>query len=254
MNETVVKFPNELNRLFDDAHRAVAMGTENKQKFVEGKILLSASLEAIRAKFKDNEAFGKSCSEHGLGENIVSRNDRYILIEWAERPEWNRTVLEKTERTSVRTIHEKEWRTTLHSPVQSPQRVNKAEETAKAIKAETGKWPTQKTLVEITGLNRRNVDNALRTAKAVEDARTAPEEITYTKAQEYHIEARIKANTKDNMRMLEQQFEARVAERNREDIAKLFQNCKRYRIKPRSTRNSIGNCSPKMQFSLRANA
>ena len=113
--DNVVKLPTELARLFKDAHRAVAMGAESKQKFVEGKLLLSISLAAIRAKFEDNEAFGKSCTEHGLGENIVPKNDRYILIQWAERPEWTRMVLEKTERTSVRTIHEKEWLDSLPS-------------------------------------------------------------------------------------------------------------------------------------------
>ena len=102
------------------------------------------------------------------------------------------------------------------------QRVNKAEEVVRAIKAETGKWPDRKTVSDISGVSPRAVDNAMRTVKAVEEARAAPAEITYTKAQEYHIEARIKAGIRANMLMLEQQFEARVVEKNQEDIAKLF--------------------------------
>jgi hypothetical protein len=219
--ETVVKFPNDLERLFAEARRGVEMGVESKQKFVEGKLLLSVSLAAIRAKFKDNEAFGKACSEHGLGENIVSRNDRYILIEWAERPEWTRTVLEKTERTSVRTIHEKEWKTSLHNPVQSPQRDNKVEAIARAYKDKTGKWPDSKLLGEMAGVSSRAADNALRVVKEVERA-GGLETVTYVKAQDYHIEARIKVGIKILDMEREKTFKERVAAQNREEIARLF--------------------------------
>ena len=45
--------------------------------------------------------------------------------------------------------------------------------------------------------NPRNADNALRTVKAVEEAVGYAPEIIYTKAQEHHVEARIKAVTKE---------------------------------------------------------
>ena len=100
----------------------------------------------------------------------------------------------------------------------SPQRVNKAEEIVKAIRAETGKWPDRKTVSDISGVSPRAVDNAMRTVKAVEEARTVSEVFTYTKAQDHHLEARLKVLDAER----EKTFNERVAAQNREDIAKLF--------------------------------
>jgi len=100
----------------------------------------------------------------------------------------------------------------------SPQRVNKAEEIVKVIRAETGKWPDRKTVSDISGVSPRAVDNAMRTVKAVEEARTAPEVFTYTKAQNHHLEARLKVLDAER----EKTFKERVAAQNREEIVRLF--------------------------------
>ena len=118
--------------------------------------------------------------------------------------------------TTSRSIQMIDQRLTRAS--KSPTRVNKAEEVVRAIKAETGKWPDRKIVSELSGISERAVDNAMRTVKAVEEARAAPVEITYTKAQEYHLEARLKVLDAER----EKTFEARVTARNQEDIAKLF--------------------------------
>jgi hypothetical protein len=212
--ENVVKFPNELERLFEDAHRAVSMTSEGKQKFIEGKLLLSASLAAIRAKFQDNEAFGKSCAEHGLGENVVSRHDRAILIRWAERPDWTRTILEKTERTSVQTIHEKEWLDTLPSPRKSPgnqkpahsraDKLNAALKHAQVAEAQTGKLPPERELAATAGVSPATANEALQIIR-----HNRPEEIgrvQFTKAQQDHIDAAMKRR----LRELEKDFDERV--------------------------------------------
>ena len=74
----------------------------------------------------------------------------------------------------------------LYNTVKTPARVNRAEEAARVIKAETGKWPDRKTLVRVSGISPRNVDNALRTVESHRGCtRLLRQEITYTKAQEY---------------------------------------------------------------------
>ena len=233
-DDNVVKMPTELTRLFEDAHRAVTMGVESKQKFVESKLLLSASLAAIRAKFQDNSAFGKSCSEHGLGDNVVSPNERAILIQWAERPEWTRTVLEKTERISVQTIHAKEWCDSLTSPSKTPE--NQYATTAKREEAETairvyktihGVYPTVIQACQITGLSRIVIEPALATVKA--EDRVAPTELRFTKAQEHHVEVRVKIEVKSVIEQLNKSFELEVEKRNKVDIDKLFPDLEKIR-------------------------
>ena len=84
---------------------------------------------------------------------------------------------------------------------------NKVEAVAEALKTETGHWPDKKTLATVAGVHSRNADNALRTVRAVEDATGHAPEITYTKAQDHHVEARIRAATKE----LEKAAQAREA-------------------------------------------
>ena len=233
--ENVVKFPDELGRLFEDAHRAVAMGAESKQKFVEGKLLLSASLKAIRARFSDNEAFGKSCAEHGLGENVINKNDRAYLIQWAERPEWTRTVLEKTERTSVRTIHEKEWlENSLHHVMKSQENQNQttvkrreAEEWIRDYKLTSGSYPTVIEACEGTGFSRIVIEPALAAVKA--EDRTAPSTMTFTKAQEHHVEMRVKIEVKAAVEQLNASFDTEVQKRVKAEIDKLFPGLEKLR-------------------------
>jgi hypothetical protein len=224
-DDNVVKMPTELTRLFADARRAVAMGTESKQKFIEGKLLLMASLAAIRAKFPDNETFGKSCAEHGLGENVVSKDDRSILIQWAERPEWTRTVLEKTERTSVQTIHRNEWLDSLRSPTKSP--VNqkspqvggsKTKSVHAALQANeaTGTKASHKEVARALGVSESTVTEAARDLKAARTAELG--QIYYTKAQDHHVEMKLKILDKER----EKSFEARVTAENKRQIDILF--------------------------------
>ena len=238
--ENVVKFPNELTNLFKDAHRAIAMGAESKQKFVEGKLLLSASLAAIRERFDDNEAFGKACSEHGLGENIVSKNERSILIQWAERPEWTRTVLEKTERTSIRMIHAREWidqslPSAGKSPAnQKPPGGKAFEPIADFIRAEearTGELPRENDITRATGASSgtvHTVSAVFRALRADADS-TAP--LRFTKAQEHHVEMRVKTEVKSAIEQLNASFEIEVQKRNKADIDKLFPDLEEMRKK-----------------------
>ena len=177
---------------------------------------LAIELAAAKKELRTNQAFGRWCNEH-FGDNRLSHQDRAALVRWGEDPEGTRAMLVNETSRSIQRIDAR-----LTRPSKTPTRVNRAEEAAKVIKAETGKWPDRKTLVRVSGISSRNVDNALRTVKAVEAAQGAPTEITYTKAQEYHIEARVKAAVRARLDELEKDFETRVIARNQEEIAKLF--------------------------------
>ena len=88
-------------------------------------------------------------------------------------------------------------------------RANKIETIAQIIRAETGQWPSRTTLSKITGLSGRAADNALRTLKAVEMATGTTTAITYTKAQDHHIRAKIKileAEFRDHVRRAAQKL------------------------------------------------
>ena len=174
---------------------------------------LAVELAAAKKELRTTNAFGKWCFER-FGDNRISHQDRAALVRWGEDPEGTRTMLMATTSRSIQMIDQRLTRASRRSPT----RVNKAEEVVRAIKAETGKWPDRKIVSELSGVSERAVDNAMRTVKAVEEARAAPVEITYTKAQEYHLEARLKVLDAER----EKTFEARVTARNQEDIAKLF--------------------------------
>jgi hypothetical protein len=82
-------------------------------------------------------------------------------------------------------------------------RANKVEALAEAIKAKTGHWPASKALAQEAGVHSRNADNALRAAKAAEEARIKAlaeaqteakdaafvASVKFTKAQQGHIDA-----------------------------------------------------------------
>ena len=182
----------------------------------EATFELAVELTAAKKELRTNRAFGKWCDDR-FGGNRLPIHDRAALVRWGDDPEGTRAMLVNETSRSIRMIDQR-----LYNTVKTPARVNRAEEAAKVIKAETGKWPDRKTLVRVSGISPRNVDNALRTVKAIEAAQIAPTEITYTKAQEYHIEARIKATVKIRLDELEKEFEARVISKNQEEIAKLF--------------------------------
>lgn len=70
---------------------------------------------------------------------------------------------------------------------------NPLETTAEAIKAATGEWPTSRELADETGIHPRSAETVLRVVKAKEEVRDLPP-VKFTKADEKHIEARIKAH------------------------------------------------------------
>lgn len=210
--DNVVKLPTELVRLFEDAHRAVAMGAEGEHKSIESRLLLMVSLAAIKAKFKDNISFGKSCTEHGLGENVISAVDRAILIQWAEKPEWTRTVLEKTDYKSIRRIHDNDWRLSTGAKTEENQKpaggpkLQEAKDKILAYEAVEGKLPPADRHFQMEGVTPSTYDRAIREVRGARAQAEALGPLKPSKTTAIHIEAIVARR----LRELEREFSERV--------------------------------------------
>jgi len=124
----------------------------------------------------------------------------------------------------------------LYSTTQSPRkpRINKVEAIAETLKSQTGQWPDSNTLARTANVSSRAADNALRTVKAVEQGREETAIVTpmFTKAQDHHVEARVKVR----LRELEQEFDARVQRETKANIDKLFPKLEQLREEAKITK------------------
>jgi hypothetical protein len=109
-------------------------------------------------------------------------------------------------------------------------RPNKPEAIATAMKVVTGKFPDRDELSKVAGIHPRSADNTLRVVKRVEEVQEAqgtPIELRFTKAQELHIEARIKAEAAQLMATfnaaVEQKVNEILANRDKQDIETIEQ-------------------------------
>jgi hypothetical protein len=209
VEDNIIKMPDRLERRAQKIEAAMARRAKGDSEWVEATLELAVELAGARADHgNDNNAFGRWLNER-FGNRAPSHQDRAALIRWGKDPAQTRIMLENRETNSIRQIDEgftNPGKTPSFQPPVTKPRINEVEIVAATIKAETGKWPDSKTLAQVTGKSTRAADNALRTVKAVEEAVTVPSEVRYTKAQEYHLDARLKART----RQLEADFNERV--------------------------------------------
>ena len=214
IEENVVKIPDPLERRAQKIEAALTRRARGDGEWIEGTIELAIELTGARGDFRDNDrAFGRWLDQR-FGDRAPARTNRAILIKWGADPNQIRAILEKSESRSIQIIDRMFSHARKHPQVVGaprghgrPRRVNKVEAVAEALKTETGQWPSTKKLAEVAGVGPRNADNALRAVKAVEDAIGRAPDITYTKAQDHHVEARIRAATKE----LEKAAQAREA-------------------------------------------
>ena len=119
--ENVVKLPDQLEQHIKAINIALAKRDDGICDWIEANIEISVRLYKARAMFPNNIDFGAWC-DRGFG-NCLPKNIRAIYIQWGEKPEWTRLVLEKTDRTSIEMIHRTEWSVTSarFTPPQLPQ-------------------------------------------------------------------------------------------------------------------------------------
>jgi hypothetical protein len=223
IDDNVVKFPAALERRAQSIKAAMTRRDSGAREWIEGTLELAIEIAAARAEFKGDQDFGSWLVENGLGENHLPKNDRAILIQWGRNQEWTRTVLEKTERRSIQTIHRNEWvLTSVSKPSIKPPggaKLHAAKAFAQAYEAETGRLPTERLTARETGVSQGVSADALRDLKSRRAEEDGP--IRFLKAQDHHVEARIKIRARE----LEADFAERVRlatlEKNAEYLAGL---------------------------------
>jgi len=227
-DDTIIKFPAALERRAERIRVAMIRRDKGDQEWIEGTLDLSVELATARADFPVNRDFGDWCADNGFGDNALPKNERAILVQWGNKPDWTRTVLEKTERRSVQFIHSKEWVVTSASnnpslTVKPPGGVQRKKAVAyvQVFEAAQNELPPETVVARDTGVSRGTAADVLRDIKS----RRANEDvkITFAKAQDYHVEAKLRMLS----RKLESEFAERVRlkalEENKDYLAELEQ-------------------------------
>ena len=229
---TVIKMPDRLERRAQKIEAAMTRRTKGNEEWIEGTIELAVELAGARSDCGDDDTrFGKWLIENAFGANVIGPNERSILIEWAKDPEGTRIMLARTESRSIQYIDR-----TLHRSMKGPPDTVKREEAKEAIrvhKATYGVYPSVIEACRDTGLSRIVIEPALAAVKA--EDRVAPSEIRFTKAQEHHVEMRVKMEVKVAIEQLHKSFETEVEKRNKADIDRLFPDLEKMREDARRT-------------------
>ena len=229
---TVIKLPDPLERRAQNIDAALSQQCDANdrsdaanQDWRRATLNLAIELAGAREDLRADQAFGKWCNDH-FGDNRLPYNERAILVRWGADPEGTRAMLAKTDSRSIQMIERR-----LHSAMKTthsttPKR-EEAEASIRAHKAAYGVYPTVIEAGRESGLSRIVIEPALAAVKA--EDRVAPAEVRYTKAQDLHVEARIKVEVKAATDQLHRSFEKEVEKRNKADIDKLFPDLEKMR-------------------------
>ena len=208
--DNVVKMPDRLERRAQKIEAAMARRTKGDEEWIEGTIELAVELAGARDDHSGDREFGRWL-EGRFGDNRLPKDEQSALIQWGRDPVQTRIMLEKTETRSIQMLHRsfrnatkaQEERFTSASKTTTPKR-EQAEASIREHKARTGSYPSVIEAGKESGLSRIVIEPALAAVKA-EDS-IAPSEIRFTKAQDAHVEARVKALRK----ALEAEYSERV--------------------------------------------
>lgn len=202
MEDNIVKMPDRLERRAQKIEAAIARRAKGEADWVEGTLELAVELAGARDDCgKDNNKFGEWLSGR-FGDNVLPKDERAILIRWGCDPRQTRIVLETTDSRSIQVI-DRGLRNATKTPTTPPVGGSKSQAAHAALQAAaaTGVKVNQRTLAQSLGVSQSTVGEAVRDLKAAQ----APT-LTYTKAQDYHVDARIRVLDKAR----EAEFEERV--------------------------------------------
>lgn len=228
---TTVKMPDILKFREQKIWAALARRNDADKNWKEATLELAIELAGARADHgKDNNKFGEWLDSR-FGEKMVPKDERAILIRWGNDPDQIRALLEKTDSRSIQVI-DRGYRSATKTPQpesrqrgRPPTTKNWVKEVVRAYKAEHGAYPSRDQLKEIAGpkIHHSMSDQAIGELKAEEETRLkeagereravrdaldveALKSVTFTKAQQKHVEIAIRRRAKE----LEAQFEERV--------------------------------------------
>ena len=88
------------------AREGIAMMRAGEAQMAEGALKAAEALHRERVRLKNDIAFGRWCNANGLGEDVISKNERAALIKvGADIPYWRGRIVEAKGR-SIRMIVE----------------------------------------------------------------------------------------------------------------------------------------------------
>ena len=209
-DDNVVKLPDLLERraqkieaALDRQDDALERNAKADKDWKEATLELAIELAGAKHDLRTTNAFGKWCDER-FGDNRLSVNDRAALARWGLDPEQTRLMLAAENSRSIQMIDRRLCNATK-SPRFTPGvggNKTKAVHAALQANAAAGIKLSQKQVAQALNVSAYTVGEAVRDLKAAQSAET----FTYTKAQDAHVEARLKALSKQ----LESDFNERV--------------------------------------------
>ena len=222
IDDNVIKMPDQLERRAQKIDAALTRqddANDRSDKADEdwraATLDLAVELAGAKAELNNNDqAFGKWCSER-FGGNRIPHQDRAALVRWGANPEGTKAMLAKDNSRSIQMIDRRFTNASKPARTTTAKR-EEAEASIRIHKAIHGVYPTVLEAGKVTGLSRIVIEPALATVKA--EDRVAPTELRFTKAQDAHVEARLKARRQE----LEREFDARVMAENKRQIDILF--------------------------------
>ena len=247
--ENVVKMPALLERLADRAIKAtrayeagIAKQSAGRTDAIAAVIEYGNALLEGRIEHKNNDkAFGQWVVLKGLDQirPFDDQRERTAAMKLAENSTHENFLVgcPRTRPNDILTWWRDQQRDKNVKVAKRKARPNKVEAVAEVLKAKTGKLPDRKTLAKAAGVNSRNADNAIRVAKAVEEAvaetkaeaRAEIEDAVlaasakFTKAQDQHIQAKLRMLSKQQEKAFDERVRLAVLERNNSYRADLEQ-------------------------------
>ena len=221
-DDNVVKMPDRLERRAQKIEAAMARRAKGDEEWIEGTIELAVELAGARDDHSGDREFGRWLDGR-FGDNRLPKDEQSALIQWGRDPAQTRIMLEKAETRSIQMIHRSFRNATkerFHSTgkTTTPKR-EQAEASIREHKARTGSYPSVIEAGEESGLSRIVIEPALAAVKA--EDRMAPSELRFIKAQDLHVEARIRALDKEREKTFDERVRLGVLERNAGYLAAL---------------------------------
>ena len=145
MADNVIPMPDQLERIAAQINGDLQRREHSHTDWVEATLDLCIHLATARQQFSADQAFGRWCGDSGFGDNVISHQDRAAAIDMGRDPDRSRLILEKTERRSLRLIHDKEFRFTSDGKPTKP------------VKAETPAKPDEPLARALAAYDRRKM-------------------------------------------------------------------------------------------------
>jgi hypothetical protein len=231
-DDNVVKMPDPLERraqkieaALDRQDDAIERGERAADDWRAATLDLAIEVAAAKAEFNNNTKKFGEWRKGRFGDNRLDPNVCAALVRWGADPEGTRKMLAGEKSQSVRVIDLRVSKT-ANSPSIGGSKSKSAHAALQANEA-TGTKASHKEVARALGVSESTVTEAARDLKAARTTELG--QIYYTKAQDAHVEARVKIAIKAKIAEYDKLFEARVTEATKARIDLLFPDLEKLR-------------------------